>query len=439
MKEAPLVSILVSAGIGGEMAKFLVQKSSPLSGEVTISGAKNAVLPLMAATLLSTDECNISDVPCLADVTVMKKILESIGSTIEEPVPSILNIRTENITTTEPDNELVGMMRASFVVMGPLLGRMGHAKLYRPGGCSIGARPIDLHLKGFKALGAKITITDDYIEAEAPENGLVGTTIYLDFPSVGATENIMMAAALANGVTYIENAAEEPEITDLANLINKMGGKIKGAGTDNIKIEGVASLHGAEHTVIPDRIEAGTFMLAAAITRGQLLIRNVTPDHLKPVTAKLRECGVTVEMGDEGMYVLADDRELTSTDIKTMPYPGFPTDIQSPFMAFLTTVYGHSNVIETVFENRFMHVAELNRMGANIEIQGNKALIKGGRRLKGTQVIATDLRAGAAMVLAGLVAEGTTQVSEIYHIERGYENFVEKFRRIGANIMRIDD
>ena len=434
-----MVSILVSAGIGGEMAKFLVQKSSPLSGEVTISGAKNAVLPLMAATLLSTDECNISDVPCLADVTVMKKILESIGSTIEEPVPSILNIRTENITTTEPDNELVGMMRASFVVMGPLLGRMGHAKLYRPGGCSIGARPIDLHLKGFKALGAKITITDDYIEAEAPENGLVGTTIYLDFPSVGATENIMMAAALANGVTYIENAAEEPEITDLANLINKMGGKIKGAGTDNIKIEGVASLHGAEHTVIPDRIEAGTFMLAAAITRGQLLIRNVTPDHLKPVTAKLRECGVTVEMGDEGMYVLADDRELTSTDIKTMPYPGFPTDIQSPFMAFLTTVYGHSNVIETVFENRFMHVAELNRMGANIEIQGNKALIKGGRRLKGTQVIATDLRAGAAMVLAGLVAEGTTQVSEIYHIERGYENFVEKFRRIGANIMRIDD
>ena len=249
----------------------------------------------------------------------------------------------------------------------------------------------------------------------------------------------MMAAALANGVTYIENAAEEPEITDLANLINKMGGRIKGAGTDNIKIEGVSSLHGAEHTVIPDRIEAGTFMLAAAITRGQLLIRNVTPDHLKPVTAKLRECGVTVEMGDEGMYVLADDRELTATDIKTMPYPGFPTDIQSPFMAFLTTVYGHSTVIETVFENRFMHVAELNRMGANIEIQGNRALIKGGRKLKGTQVIATDLRAGAAMVLAGLAAEGTTQVSEIYHIERGYEDFIQKFRSIGASIMKLDD
>ena len=413
------------------MAKFLVQHSSPLSGEVTVSGAKNAVLPLMAATLLSTDECTIYDVPELADVAVMRKILESIGSEIEEPVRSVLNIQTSSIKTVEPDNELVGMMRASFVVMGPLLGRAGKAKLYRPGGCSIGARPIDLHLKGFKALGAKITITDDYIEAEAPEGGLVGS-------SVGATENIMMAAALANGVTYIENAAEEPEITDLANLINKMGGKIKGAGTDNIKIEGVASLHHAEHTVIPDRIEAGTFMLAAAITRGQLLIRNVTPDHLKPITAKLRECGVTVEMGDEGMYVLADDRELTSTNIKTMPYPGFPTDIQSPFMAFLTTVYGHSTVIETVFENRFMHVAELNRMGANIEIQGNKAIVKGGRKLRGSHVIATDLRAGAAMVLAGLAAEGTTQVSEIYHIERGYEDFIEKFRAIGASITKVE-
>ena len=420
------------------MAKFLVQKSAPLSGEVTISGAKNAVLPLMAATLLSTEECVISDVPELADVTVMRQILESIGSRIEEPVRSVLNIKTEHISTTEPDNDLVGMMRASFVVMGPLLGREGSAKLYRPGGCSIGARPIDLHLKGFKALGATITITDDYIEAKAPEGGLNGATIYLDFPSVGATENIMMAAALANGTTYIENAAEEPEITDLANLINKMGGRIKGAGTDNIKIEGVSRLHSAEHTVIPDRIEAGTFMLAAAITRGQLLLRNVTPDHLKPVTAKLRECGVTVEMGDEGMYVLADDRELTSTDIKTMPYPGFPTDIQSPFMAFLTTVYGQSTVIETVFENRFMHVAELNRMGANIEIIGNRATIKGGRKLRGARVIATDLRAGAAMVLAGLAAEGETQVSEIYHIERGYEDFIQKFRAIGANIRRID-
>ncbi len=420
------------------MEKYLVQHSSPLSGEVTVSGAKNAVLPLMAATLLTTDECKIFDVPEIADVAVMRNIMESVGSVIDEPVRSVLNIQTETIKTIEPDNELVGMMRASFVMMGPLLGREGKAKLYRPGGCSIGARPIDLHLKGFKALGAKIMITDDYVEAEAPEGGLVGTTIYLDFPSVGATENIMMAAALANGTTYIENAAEEPEITDLANLINKMGGRIKGAGTDNIKIEGVAKLHGAQHTVIPDRIEAGTFMLAAAITRGQLLIRNVTPDHLKPVTAKLRECGVTVEMGDEGMYVLADDRELTSTNIKTMPYPGFPTDIQSPFMAFLTTVYGHSTVIETVFENRFMHVAELNRMGANIEIQGNKAIVKGGRKLRGSHVIATDLRAGAAMVLAGLAAEGTTQVSEIYHIERGYEDFISKFRSIGANITKVE-
>lgn len=422
------------------MAKFLVQESGPLNGEVEISGAKNAVLPLMAAALLTEDEVVISDVPDLRDVSVMKDILRFLGAEIEEPARSVLSIRTADIKTNEADYDLVSKMRASFVVMGPLLARTGSAKVYMPGGCSIGARPIDLHLKGFKSLGAEIVIddTDDYIKAAAPAGGLVGDTVYLDFPSVGATENIMMAAVLANGVTYIENAAEEPEIIDLANLLNKMGGRIKGAGTDTIKIEGVDRLHGAEHTVIPDRIEAGTYMLAAAITKGQVLVKNVLPDHLKPIIAKLRECGVTVEMGDDGLYVLADDRELTSTDIKTMPYPGFPTDIQSPFMAFLTCVYGSSTVIETVFENRFMHVAELNRMGANIEIEGNKALIKGGRNLEGAQVIATDLRAGAAMVLAGLAAKGTTEISEIYHIERGYEDFIPKFRALGANILKID-
>lgn len=421
------------------MAKFLVQKSSPLSGEVTLSGAKNAVLPLMAASLLTGEECVISDVPDLRDVTVMKEILQYLGSEITEPLDNVIVVKTEEVRTNEASYELVSKMRASFVVMGPLLARTGSAKVYMPGGCSIGARPIDLHLKGFKALGATITIEDNYIEAVAPSGGLEGASIYLDFPSVGATENIMMAAVLAKGTTYIENAAEEPEIIDLANLLNKMGGRIKGAGTDTIKIEGVEYLHGAEHTVIPDRIEAGTYMLAAAITRGQILIKNILPDHLKPITAKLRECGATVEMGDDGLFVIADERELTSTDIKTLPYPGFPTDIQSPFMAFLTTVHGSSTVIETVFENRFMHVAELNRMGANIEIEGNKALIKGARKLEGAQVIATDLRAGAAMVLAGLAAEGTTEISEIYHIERGYERFIEKFRALGANILRIDD
>lgn len=421
------------------MAKFLVQKSEPLNGEVSISGAKNAVLPLMAAALLPCEKSTIMDVPDLRDVEVMKEILTSLGAEINEIQDSVLEIETSDIITNEADYELVRKMRASFLVMGPILARTGRAKVHLPGGCTIGARPIDLHLKGFEALGAEVIAKENYVEAIAPASGLVGASVYLDFPSVGATENIMMAAVLAKGTTYIENAAEEPEIVDLANFLNKMGSRIKGAGTDTIKIEGVKELRGAEHTVIPDRIEAGTFMLAGAITHGEILIKNVVPDHVKPITAKLRECGVIVEMGDEGMYVVADRNELVSTDIKTLPYPGFPTDIQSPFMAFLTTVKGSSTVIETVFENRFMHVAELNRMGANIKTEGNKALIQGGKSLEGAQVIATDLRAGAALVLAGLVAEGTTEISEIYHIERGYEKFVNKFKALGANILRIDD
>ena len=330
-------------------------------------------------------------------------------------------------------------MRASFLVMGPLLARKGYAKVYMPGGCTIGARPVDLHLKGFEALGAEIIAKDDYVEATAGPDGLKGASVYLDFPSVGATENIMMAAVLAHGTTYIENAAEEPEIVDLANFLNKMGASIKGAGTDHVKIEGVKALHGAHHTVIPDRIETGTFMLAAAITRGEILIHNIVPDHVRPIAAKLRECGVTVELADEGLYVNGGDRPLVATDIKTLPYPGFPTDIQSPFMSFLTTVNGASRVIETVFENRFMHVAELNRMGANIRIEGHRAFVQGGKKLRGSRVMATDLRAGAALVLAGLAAEGTTEVSEIYHIERGYEDFVGKFRALGANILRVED
>lgn len=421
------------------MAKFLVQNSGPLNGDIEISGAKNAVLPIMAASLLSGETCKIMGVPGLRDVDVMKEILLSLGTKIINDGESTLNIDAGDITSNEADYELVRKMRASFLVMGPLLARTGRAKVHVPGGCTIGARPIDLHLKGFEALGAEVISRDNFVEATAPPGGLVGASVYLDFPSVGATENIMMAAAVSNGTTYIENAAEEPEIVDLANFINKMGARIKGAGTDTVKIEGVKSLKGARHTVIPDRIETGTFMLAAAITRGQLLIRNIVPDHVKPVTAKLRECGVDVEMGDEGMYVIADGKDLVATDIKTMPYPGFPTDIQSPFMAFLTTVPGYSTVNETVFENRFMQVAELNRMGANIKTDGNKAFIRGGRNLEGAQVIATDLRAGAALVLAGFAADGTTEISEIYHIERGYEHFVKKFRSIGANILRIDD
>lgn len=423
------------------MAKYIVEQCGPLRGEVQISGAKNAVLPLMAAALLSEEECVIRDVPDLRDVSLMREILSSLGSQIEEIDENVLSIHTRDILSTEADFELVNKMRASILVMGPLLARKGRAVIPMPGGCAIGARPIDLHLKGFEALGAQIVKNDEagFVEAVAGPQGLIGETIYLDFPSVGATENIMMAAVLADGTTYIENAAEEPEIVDLANFLNKMGAKIKGAGTDTIKIEGVEGLGGAKHTVIPDRIEAATFMLAAAITRGAVHICNAVPDHLKPVIAKLRECGVRIEVGDDDLIVRGDLGPQYATDIKTLPYPGFPTDIQSPFMAYLTTVEGSSTVIETVFENRFMHVAQLGKMGAIIETAGNKANVRGNAKLRGCHVMATDLRAGAALVLAGLAAEGTTEISEIYHIERGYEKFIEKFNSLGAHITRVDD
>ncbi len=421
------------------MAKFLVQKSEPLYGEVHISGAKNSVLPLMAAAILPGEPCTIRDVPKLLDVTVMEDILKSLGGTVKLQDDGTLDIDMSAMNSAEVGWELASKMRASFIVMGPLLAKKGKVKVYMPGGCTIGERPVDLHLKGFEALGAEVIVKENCVEATAGPDGLIGASIYLDFPSVGATENIMMAAVLADGVTYIENAAEEPEIVDLANFLNKMGASIKGAGTDTIKIEGVNKLKGTAHTVIPDRIETGTYMLAAAITRGELMIKNIVPDHVRSIAAKLRECGVVVELTDEGLYVNGGMNPLTATDIKTLPYPGFPTDIQSPFMAFLTTVDGSSTVIETVFENRFMHVAELNRMGANIRTKGNRAMIQGGKELEGARVAATDLRAGAAMVLAGLVAKGTTEISSIYHVERGYEDFVEKFRALGANILRIEE
>lgn len=420
------------------MAKYLVEKSSPLRGTVEVSGSKNAVLPIMAASILTDENCQIMEAPVLRDVDVMCKLLESIGSKVKANYEDCtIEIETSNIIASEAPYELVKKMRASILVMGPLLARTGKAKIALPGGCAIGARPINLHLKGFQALGAEITEGHGYVEAKADK--LVGANVYLDFPSVGATENIMMAAVLADGITVIENVAEEPEIVDLANFLNKMGAKIKGAGTDTIKIEGVEALHGTKHAVIPDRIETGTFMVAAAITRGDILIKNVVPDHVKPIIAKLKECGVVIEDTDEGLRVRGDVNELISTDIKTLPYPGFPTDMQSQFMAFLTTVSGPSVVIETVFENRYMHIGELNRMGANIKIEGRSAIIQGDRKLQGAQVISTDLRAGAALVLAGLVAEGTTEISEIYHIERGYTDFVGKFRALGARIRRIEE
>ena len=420
------------------MAKFLIEKSGPLNGEVEISGSKNAVLPIMAAALLTEEICEILDVPTLRDVDVMCKLLSSIGSVVKANYENnSIEIQTKSIIAEEAPYELVKKMRASILVMGPLLAKTGKAKIALPGGCAIGARPINLHLKGFQALGAEIEEGHGYVEARADK--LVGCTVYLDFPSVGATENIMMAAVLAEGTTIIENVAEEPEIVDLANFLNKMGARIKGAGTDTIKIEGVEKLHGTKHAIIPDRIETGTFMVAAAITRGNVLLKNVVSDHVKPIIAKLKECGVTIEDNDDGMRVRGDINTLIATDIKTMPYPGFPTDMQSQFMALLTTVNGASVVIETVFENRYMHIGELNRMGANIKIEGRSAIIQGERTLQGAQVISTDLRAGAALVLAGLMAEGTTEISEIYHIERGYADFIDKFKGLGAIITRIED
>ncbi|MBR0399373.1 MAG: UDP-N-acetylglucosamine 1-carboxyvinyltransferase [Mogibacterium sp.] len=422
------------------MAKILVNSSGPLHGEVAISGAKNSVLPLLAATLLTEETCVIEDTPDLVDVAVMKKMLTNYGAQIDDSEQGIIKVSVPEIVSCEGDAELVQEMRASVFTMGPLLARAGKVIMPMPGGCTIGKRPIDLHLKGFRALGADVVedLENERVIVTAGENGLNGDVIYLDFPSVGATENILMAATLANGTTIIENAAKEPEIIDLANLLNKMGARIKYAGTDMIRIEGVDRLTGCIHAVIPDRIETGTFMLAAAITRGDILVKNALPGHVRPIIAKLKECNVGVDVTPEGIYVDARDRELIATDIKTLPYPGFPTDIQSPFMAFLTTVKGRSIVRETVFENRFMHVVELNRMGADISTENREAIVPGGKKLKGAKVRATDLRAGAAMVLAGLVATGTTEVSEIHHIERGYEHFVNKFKGLGADIMKIE-
>ncbi|MGI6737555.1 MAG: UDP-N-acetylglucosamine 1-carboxyvinyltransferase [Anaerovoracaceae bacterium] len=422
------------------MAKYIIENNGPLHGEISISGAKNAVLPIMAATLLTDEPCVIHAAPALKDVEIMCRLVASLGPAVKADLDAnIVEIQAEDIKSTEAARDLATMMRASILVTGPLLARMGRAKIPMPGGCAIGDRPVELHFKGLRAMGAEIEVSADGVVHGCAEDGLHGEKIYLDFPSVGATENIIMAASLARGVTVLENAAQEPEIVDLANFLNKMGAKIKGAGTDTIKIEGVEHLHGARHDVIPDRIEAGTYMVAAAISRGAVLLHNVLTDHLKSVIAKLKECGVEIVELEEGLIVRADRQPLVSTDIRTLPFPGFPTDMQSPFMSLLTTVEGTSVIVETVFENRYMHVRELNRMGAGIRTEDRCAIIQGGAHLRGAKVKATDLRGGAAVVLAGLAAEGRTEVSQIYHIERGYEHFTEKLSALGASIRRVDD
>jgi UDP-N-acetylglucosamine 1-carboxyvinyltransferase len=415
--------------------KIIVRGGKALAGKVKVSGAKNAVLPIIAASILAEKgTCVIHDVPALDDVRTICNLLRSLGISLTYD-REVLTIQASRLTSVEASYELVRKMRASFLVMGPLLARQGKARVALPGGCAIGTRPIDQHLKGFEAMGAKIEIGQGFIEASV-EGRLKGAKIYLDIPSVGATENIMMAAALAEGTTVIENAAEEPEIVDLANFLNGMGAKIRGAGTGSIRIEGVESLKGCTHCVIPDRIEAGTFMVAAAITGGDVFIEGAICDHLKSVTAKLREMGVQVDEQENGIRVRRSG-PLKAVDVKTLPYPGFPTDMQSQMMALLLVSEGTSIVTETVFENRFMHVEEFRRMNANIKIEGRSAIVEGGAKLTGSKVTATDLRAGAALVLAGLVAEGETEVSGLHHIDRGYVNFTEKLRQLGADVERL--
>jgi len=420
------------------LERLIIKGGKRLSGTVKISGAKNAVLPVIAATLLGQDkETCLDEVPNLDDVRTISEVLRTLGVKVRhEPENNKLFVDASAIENITAPYDLVRKMRASFLIMGPLLARLGSAKISLPGGCAIGTRPIDLHLKGFEALGAKISIGHGYIEAIAPE-GLKGAQIYLDFPSVGATENILMAASMAQGQTIIENPAQEPEIVDLANYLNIMGAKIRGAGTNVIKVEGTKKLIAHDYTIIPDRIEAGTYMIAAAMTQGDVYIANAISEHLKPVIAKLKEAGVKVVEDVDGIRVICD-RRPKAVDIKTLPYPGFPTDMQAQFMAMLTISSGTSMVTETVFENRFMHVDELRRMGAKIKIDGRTSVVEGQEKLTGCQVKATDLRAGAAIVLAALVAEGETQVGYIHHIDRGYDNLVQKLVSLGADIKRVD-
>lgn len=421
------------------MKKYLrVRPNGPLKGEVNIDGAKNSGLKLLAATLLTKEEVIITNLPQLRDVKVMLEVLEYLGSKIEMIDEKTVKIKNDDINEYITPLKLMSKMRASFVVTGPLLSRFGRSVTYMPGGCSIGARPVDLHLKGFEALGAKVEMGVDYIDVKT-ENGLVGNNIYLDFPSVGATENIMMAAVLAEGVTTIDNAAQEPEITDLANFLNKIGAKIRGAGTKTIEVTGVKELKGGEHSVMADRIEAATYMIAAAITKGDVIVNDAIEPHLVPVIAKLREIGCDVIVNeDEDKIRVIGAQNPVATNIKTLPYPGLATDVQSQFMTLLTVCEGDSIVKETVFENRFMHVEELQKMKALIITEGNEARIKGVDKLVGTDVKATDLRAGASCILAGLIAEGETRIHDIYHIYRGYYDVVNKFKNLGADIELVE-
>ena len=434
-----IVEEVTSASSESNLDKIIVTGGRKLSGEVRISGAKNSVLPIIVATLLAEGRCVLDDVPRLADVQIIKDVLESLGADITF-TDNTMEVDGAPVNKVQAPIEYIKKMRASVLIMGPLLARFGRAVLSLPGGCAIGAHPIDLHLKGLEVLGASIQIRDDEVVAEVPGGRLKGDRIFLRVPSVGATENLMMAASLAEGVTVIENAAEEPEIVDLANFLNAMGADVRGAGTGVIRITGVEHLHGANHTIIPDRIEAGSYLLAGAITGSTVRVTNCIADHLRPVLDKIVESGATVEVDEVANTVTVHGAEkIRPVDVKTLPYPGFPTDMQSQFMAYMTVAEGTCQFTETIFENRFMHVDELRKMGANIQAEGRNAFITGVPKLHGAAVRATDLRAGAALIIAGLAAEGETTVSDLYHLDRGYEDLIGKFQSLGADIRRIDD
>ncbi|MFG6147334.1 UDP-N-acetylglucosamine 1-carboxyvinyltransferase [Halobacillus sp. B23F22_1] len=419
------------------MEKIIVRGGRQLKGTVRAEGAKNAVLPVIAASIIASEGKSVlHDVPALADVYTINEVIRHLNADVHMNGRTV-TVDASNDLKTEAPIEYVRKMRASVLVLGPLLARYGHAKVALPGGCAIGSRPLDQHLKGFEAMGAEITVGNGTIEANV-KGRLQGAKIYFDVPSVGATENIIMAAALAEGKTILENCAKEPEIVDLANYLNKMGARIVGAGTETIKIEGVDKLYGTTHHIIPDRIEAGTFMVAAAITGGNVLVQGAMHEHLRSVVAKMEEMGVTIQEEEEGLRVIGPSR-LKATDIKTMPHPGFPTDMQSQMMALMLNASGTSVITETVFENRFMHVEEFRRMNAKMKIEGRSVIIEGPSDLQGAEVQATDLRAGAALILAGLVADGYTRVTELKHLDRGYVDFAEKLQQLGADIERINE
>lgn len=410
-----------------------------LVGEVTIEGAKNAVLPLLAATVLASEGQTVLDnVPLLSDVSTMNNVVRGLGIKVTfDKAHHQIRVDASHPITSEAPYKYVSRMRASIVVLGPILARNGYARVSMPGGCTIGSRPIDLHLKGLEAMGAEITQVAGYIEARADR--LHGAHIYMDFPSVGATQNLMMAATLADGVTTIENVAREPEIVDLAMLLNKMGAKVRGAGTESLTIKGVSQLHGAQHSVVQDRIEAGTFMVAAAMTSGDVLIKDAIWEHNRPLLSKMMEMGVQVTEEAGGIRIQSDVSQLKPVNVKTLPHPGFPTDMQAQFTALMAVVKGESTMVETVFENRFQHLEEMRRMGLHSEILRDTALILGGQPLQGAQVMSTDLRASAALILTGLVAEGTTTVGRLSHLDRGYYKFHEKLEALGADIQRVGE